>query len=72
MTGYPLEVQRKLIEGGMARGIKVDTSLVYCHYSLNDTTLVDGQVEGSTAAANANTFPPKRRRHYSPKRRSIL
>ena len=86
MTGYPLEVQRLLIEGGMARvrdlpqhglssnkddgpdhlglrynalqsasngpnhlgllcanqGIKVDTSLVYCHYSLNDTTLLDG------------------------------
>lgn len=44
MTGYPLEVQKKLIEGGMKNGVKVDTSLVYCHYSMNDTTLSDGKM----------------------------
>lgn len=42
MTGYPLDVQKEIIERSLKAGIKLDTSLVYCHYSLNDTTLVDG------------------------------
>jgi len=37
MTGYPLEMQRDVIERS---AIKIDTSLVYCHYSINDTTLI--------------------------------
>lgn len=36
MTGYPLEVQQEIIEKSK---VKIDTSLVYCHYSLNATTL---------------------------------
>lgn len=42
MTGYPLEFQKEVITRAAAKGIKIDTSLVYCHYSFNDTTLVDG------------------------------
>merc|ERR1711937_1053670 len=42
MTGYPLHIQRELIERADKKGIKLDTSLVYCHYSLNDSALVDG------------------------------
>ena len=34
--GYPLDAQRYIIEHS---SVKIDTSLVYCHYSLNDTTL---------------------------------
>jgi len=45
MTGYPLHVQKQLILGAEAKGIKLDTSLVYCHYSFNDTTLLDGSME---------------------------
>lgn len=37
MTGYPLAVQRAVIERST---VTVDTSLTYCHYSLNDTSLV--------------------------------
>jgi len=37
MTGYPLDMQRDVIERSP---VTVDTSLVYCHYSINDTTLV--------------------------------
>jgi len=42
MTGYPLEVQKEIIIRALEKGIKIDTSLVYCHYSFNDTTLIDG------------------------------
>ena len=37
MTGYPLAMQRDVLERS---AVKVDTSLSYCHYSLNDTSLV--------------------------------
>lgn len=40
VTGYPLETQREIIERSIAAGIAVDTSLSYCHYALNDTSLV--------------------------------
>merc|ERR1719263_1149266 len=36
MTGYPLALQQEVISRS---GIGIDTSLSYCHYSLNDTTL---------------------------------
>jgi len=38
MTGYPLEMQKYVIENSK---VKIHTSLVYCHYSMNDTTLLD-------------------------------
>lgn len=38
ITGYPLDFQREIIERS---SIKIDTSLVYCHYSMNDRTLMD-------------------------------
>jgi len=38
MTGYPLEMQKYVIENSK---VKIDTSLVYCHYSMNDTTLLN-------------------------------
>lgn len=38
MTGYPLAHQQRLIE---AATVKIDTSITYCHYSLNDRTLTD-------------------------------
>lgn len=41
MTGYPLDVQRYIIEKAMANGIWVDASLTYCHYSLNDVSLLE-------------------------------
>ena len=37
MTGYPLAVQRQIIERSP---VAINTSLSYCHYSLNDTSLV--------------------------------
>jgi len=37
MTGYPLDLQQEIITRS---GIAIDTSLSYCHYSLNDTSLV--------------------------------
>lgn len=43
MTGYPLATQRAIIERST---VLVDTSLTYCHYSLNDTSLAtSGYVE---------------------------
>ena len=36
MTGYPLGVQQEII----TRFAGIDTSLSYCHYSLNDTSLL--------------------------------
>ena len=39
MTGYPLDLQREIISRAAAKGVPVDTSLTYCHYSMNDTTL---------------------------------
>merc|ERR1711966_247656 len=41
VTGYPLAVQKELLIRCAAKGIEVDNSIAYCHYSLNDTTLVD-------------------------------
>jgi L-galactose dehydrogenase len=38
ITGYPLDAQLYLLQNTT---IKIDTSLTYCHYSLNDTTLMD-------------------------------
>lgn len=51
MTGYPLEVQREIITRALAKGIVIDTSMVYCHYSLNDTTLIDGTMNGGNSFA---------------------
>merc|ERR1712050_356100 len=48
MTGYPLEVQKEIILAAEAAGMKLDTSLVYCHYSMNDTTLCDGPMDDGT------------------------
>jgi len=39
MTGYPLAVQREIIARS---SVAIDTSLTYCHYSLNDTSLLTG------------------------------
>ena len=42
MTGYDLEIQRDIIERcSDEKGIKIDTSLTYCHYSMNDNTLIE-------------------------------
>lgn len=41
MTGYPLVLQREIIERCAADGIHIDSSLTYCHYSMNDTSLTD-------------------------------
>lgn len=42
MTGYDLAIQREIIERCEDHsGIKIDTSLTYCHYSMNDTTLIE-------------------------------
>lgn len=38
VTGYPLQFQKALIEQST---VKLNTSLCYCHYSLNDQTLLD-------------------------------
>ena len=47
ITGYPLAVQREIIEKS---GVTIDTSLSYCHYALNDTSLVSsGFVDFCTA-----------------------
>jgi aryl-alcohol dehydrogenase-like predicted oxidoreductase len=41
MTGYDLEIQRDIIERcSDEKGIQIDTSLTYCHYSMNDNTLI--------------------------------
>ncbi len=40
ITGYPLGIQRQIVDAAAARGIVVHTSLTYCHYTLMDTTLV--------------------------------
>lgn len=40
VTGYDLNLQRSLVESAAAIGIRVDSCLTYCHYTLNDTTLV--------------------------------
>jgi L-galactose dehydrogenase len=37
MTGYPLAIQQEIITRS---GVGIDTSLSYCHYSLNDTSLI--------------------------------
>ena len=40
VTGYPLDLQREIIEKCKAKGVvHIDTSLAYCHYSLNATGL---------------------------------
>ena len=39
MTGYPLGLQQEIITRS---GVGIDTSLSYCHYSLNDSSLADG------------------------------
>jgi len=37
VTGYPLAVQREIIERS---DVRIDTSLSYCHFTLNDTSLI--------------------------------
>jgi len=54
MTGYPLALQREIISKSFARGLRVDTSLTYCHYSMNDTTLVQGQDSFAAFCAEKN------------------
>lgn len=50
ITGYPLEAQREIIERSIAAGVPIDTSLSYCHFALNDTSLVSsGFVDFCTA-----------------------
>jgi len=39
MTGYPLEMQKEIIQRFHATGGKIDTTLTYCHYSMNDFSL---------------------------------
>eukprot|EP00656_Telonema_subtile_P032317 TRINITY_DN35440_c0_g1_i1.p1 TRINITY_DN35440_c0_g1~~TRINITY_DN35440_c0_g1_i1.p1 ORF type:complete len:356 (-),score=84.27 TRINITY_DN35440_c0_g1_i1:75-1142(-) len=38
VTGYPLAMQKELIERSE---VQLSSSLVYCHYSLHDTTLIE-------------------------------
>lgn len=38
MTGYPMGFQKKVIE---ETAVKIDTCLTYCHYSMNDYTLLN-------------------------------
>ena len=38
ITGLPLRVLKEVLEQS---GVKIDTVLSYCHYSLNDTSLLD-------------------------------
>ena len=40
MTGYPLDVQREIFEKATKAMVPIDTSLSYCHYALNDTSLI--------------------------------
>jgi len=56
MTGYPLAFQREVFEKSE---VKIDTSLSYCHYALNDTTLassgfIDFCAERDVALINAS------------------
>ena len=37
MTGYPLDVQREIFEKST---VPIDTSLSYCHFAMNDTSLI--------------------------------
>jgi len=37
MTGYPLDVQREIFEKAK---VKIDTCLSYCHFALNDQSLI--------------------------------
>lgn len=39
MTGFPLGNSKELI---LKSPCKIDTIISYCHYSLNDTSLVEG------------------------------
>jgi len=42
MTGYPLSIHKAVAEANKVQGgPRVDTVLSYCHYSLNDSSLVD-------------------------------
>eukprot|EP00118_Oscarella_pearsei_P025616 m.308477 g.308477 ORF g.308477 m.308477 type:complete len:357 (+) comp44070_c0_seq1:66-1136(+) len=38
LTGYPMENFVKMVEGSP---VQIDTALTYCHYSMNDTSLLD-------------------------------
>ena len=38
VTGLPLRVLKEVLERSE---VKIDTVLSYCHYSLNDTSLLD-------------------------------
>merc|ERR1719336_83806 len=56
MTGYPLATQREIFEKAT---VKIDTSLSYCHYALNDTSLIssgflDFCAERNVALINAS------------------
>lgn len=38
LTGFPLSLHREILQRSK---VKIDTCLLYCHYSLNDTSLLD-------------------------------
>jgi L-galactose dehydrogenase len=40
ITGYDLALQRSLTDYAFQAGIPIQSCLTYCHYTLNDTTLV--------------------------------
>ena len=69
MTGYPLALQREIIARAAAKGVPVDTSLTYCHYSMNDATLFaplpndGGGGANGNGAANGESFVAFCRRH---------
>jgi len=60
MTGYDLQIQRDIIERcEKEKNIKIDTSLTYCHYSMNDTTLIkkmDNHEDSFLEFANRNNI----------------
>jgi aryl-alcohol dehydrogenase-like predicted oxidoreductase len=50
MTGYPLELHREVLRRSK---VKVDSFLCYCHYTLNDSSLVDSGLLDELRASGA-------------------
>ena len=40
LTGYPLKIHRDVI-AKVPKDIQIGTVIIYCHYSMNDTTLLE-------------------------------
>lgn len=40
LTGYPLKIHRDVI-AHVPKEIKIGTIIIYCHYSMNDRTLLE-------------------------------